>query len=768
MKADEESLRKYCSPSLVQEYESMGNKHKETLLEALVTGSRSHLLQLVMYDERDPKSKRRQRASQSCPLVRALGELGCNYNSMLEEHIQVCRARLAGWGAEANQHPVQQLMRYQAVVEMQKSSPHYQEVSGPRGGGGYQLHQTNKAVTKNDSRNTKEWSSLRKINICDLKLFEVSEGCYLEGKIVGEAIVPMSGGTTMVQDDRGENLLLCFYNCLPDGIKGIEAEPLLKRKFPLGAKIKVAEPFLKIFGDGQRGIRVDTPGEILVELGSTTSSKETSNQRLDDAECMAAKLEGNNFVAKKQYYAATESYLRGIRYNDLVPTLLSNRCQALIFLERYEEAFCDAAASLTIGPNNSKLAKKSWNRYELCREKLKEKHIDRDDLHSLFPSLVDAFRAPLTELCSKQVDENLAQELKKLGNEAFGDKDYEKAVSLYSESLLASGETVRAMLSNWALCALETMALGDVIAASVASLRIAVEEKPVYRLSKALAFMGDYQLSRLVHSVALLPSTSLNALETKITKAEATTAMFLDPTMRSATRVMEFATNTPALLGNWIGPVETFMTSGKGRGLRATRNLEEGDVVICEIPPVSSSSDIKSNQPFVASFGKNEVDDATQTRIRSSLMLRLQHDGVMSQIVHRLSDGESEKPLVPLTDLVLNLDMFPLLLPAQREYMKDKEVPVLSMGTVERVLSINTHGTRGKDKYITGSTELLPGISMMNHASEPNCHFLDAKRVDSTHSAMVVITSRPVKKGEELSMRYHSDEVVAKKWGITG
>jgi hypothetical protein len=99
---------------------------------------------------------------------------------------------------------------------------------------------------------------LRKIAYRELKLFEVCHGTFVEGKIVGEVVQPMVGGTTLILDNQ-DVLLVCFYNLLPDGILGSSAEPLLQAMLPLGATLRIKEPFYKIFGDGQRGIRVDNP-----------------------------------------------------------------------------------------------------------------------------------------------------------------------------------------------------------------------------------------------------------------------------------------------------------------------------------------------------------------------------------------------------------------------------------------------------------------------------------------------------------------------------
>lgn len=196
-------------------------------------------------------------------------------------------------------------------------------------------------------------------------LFQTSEKAYIEGTIVGEAIQPMVGGTTLIQETSSSScLLICFYNVLPDGIRGADAEELLEDEFPLGATLRIAEPFYKIFADGQRGIRVDTPSDLHVITKNSTNQK---RQLLSEKN---AKESGNEFVRKKQYLAAIDMYLKGLLRNpnsscseaDFVATVLSNRSQAYIQLENWTLGLCDAAASLTIRPNFNK----TLARYQKC------------------------------------------------------------------------------------------------------------------------------------------------------------------------------------------------------------------------------------------------------------------------------------------------------------------------------------------------------------------------------------------------------------------
>ena len=68
---------------------------------------------------------------------------------------------------------------------------------------------------------------------------------------------------------------------------------------------------MKIFGDGQRGVREDDPGEMSVELGDGSGTKRSGsgNHETLEEKCKTLKKQGNDFVEKKRYYAASEAYL---------------------------------------------------------------------------------------------------------------------------------------------------------------------------------------------------------------------------------------------------------------------------------------------------------------------------------------------------------------------------------------------------------------------------------------------------------------------------
>jgi SET domain len=157
----------------------------------------------------------------------------------------------------------------------------------------------------------------------------------------------------------------------------------------------------------------------------------------------------------------------------------------------------------------------------------------------------------------------------------------------------------------------------------------------------------------------------------------------------------------------------------------------------------------------------------TSAKIKWHTIHRLQRDGVLEQVLNRLSGGaqDKSKELVPLTDLLANLEMFPFLLPCHREYMREtiagSELP---KERVDSILDTNIHGHSATDgDGDSCSSRLYPAVSMMNHSSAPNCTFILTTMPDLA----VVTTTRNVAAGEELCMLYHNNAAALKnKWGI--
>jgi hypothetical protein len=308
-------------------------------------------------------------------------------------------------------------------------------------------------------------------------------------------------------------------------------------------------------------------------------------------------------------------------------------------------------------------------------------------------------------------------------------------------------------LNNWAICALAIEATNDAITAAAAALRIGIDDKAIHRLCKALCYLGEHELAILVLDL-FEKSGSLQTLYDDARKAKTILSSFqyIDPYI--------LGKDPPSLLANWIGPVETYMTKDKGRGLRATRDIQSGEVVLIDRAIAAAEFNVGQNDSFVTSITTGYKVDATATvKLKLALVNRTQRDGILNRIVSRLADGTKSKPLVPLPGLMRTLNCCPLLLPGLYDYLED-EGPKLSTETVHSTVSVNIHGIEGEGEgdCLDGS-QLFSLVSTMNHSSHPNCSFFQPDKIEM--NVVIVTTTRPIQKDEELSMKYHEDEKTA-------
>jgi tetratricopeptide (TPR) repeat protein len=746
--AAELAMRRYCAPSIVDMFDSFKTaEQKETLLLALMTTQRDILLERVMDNTRGngiltrtagarqlPGETRREK---SCPLVRAFLEMGVQAKLLCDEaNLDVCRQNMSCWGVQSI--TVQQ---YNERVLWHKfsclrSSNRTDEIA---------LSRTNNTVIKRGSA-LPDWKKLRRIGVSELDLFATAKECYLEGEIVGEAILPVLGGTVLIQDSDGGLVVVHFYNVLPAGIRGMEADPLLKAKFPMGASMRVAEPFLKILREGSIGVRVDDPSDIAVLPRNKLSLRNT------DAQLIGLKERGKSFFAAKKFDAAIDMYVAAVRESgDFIPTVLSNRSQAFIRLEHWSSALCDAAASLTIRPS----CKKTFARYRLARANLTE---DGFRGHEAFGKLIGEVLTS-TRSSDALVDRINENALKQAGNTAFQRGDFAGAIELYGKCLVAIGGIVADVLSNWAVCALQTGCLLDAVAASSASLRVNVSDKPLYLLAKALSLLGEYNSSV---RIARLSDTSsaLRKLQAEVIEVQS-----LISRTNGKLEVHHFPRGKlPPYLINWIGPVETFLTVSRGRGLRATGDIVSGQILLIQQPIVSVETSLEKDKSIVTSTSHNVVDDPSLYKLKATLVQRSQRDSVLNQILGKLSDGTKGKTLVPLRDLMLNLDLCPLLLPVHHEY-QDSSNSRLTSDVIHKVVDINIHGAG--DKIGASYARLIPMVAMMNHAGSPNATFFTAPSTKS-ETVAIVVACRNIERGEEICLQYHYDRtVLLQKWGIS-
>ncbi|KAL7545654.1 hypothetical protein ACHAWF_009005 [Thalassiosira exigua] len=678
-------------------------------------------------------SKGKMASNPSCPLSLLLSGYAGNNNTIFQEHVDKIKQKISTWGNQSElTSPFFLAMRDMQVekeyMEMKKSEGKKNEA--------IEFHKSTVLGTKVDSSDF-QWHSLSTIGVGDLKLFESCKESVLRGILIATPVV-MTGVTTFLRDDVGGIVQIGLYNFVPGKMSRLKSNEYVRNHLPKGTRVEIAEPFTKIFLDGNRGVRIDNPNEFRIEGG----------YRGDVA---SAREEGNQLFKENMYFAASETYIAGLQNDTLVATLLSNRSQAYIKLEKWADALADAAASLTIRPS----VEKTYLRYQKALQGLNQQGLDKDEL------LHVALKPTRWERGTGKGNQD-PDGLKLRGNTAFKCGDFERAIEIYTSALLFSKEDVRAVLSNWSQSSIMNELYHEAVAASAASLRIRADDKAVYRLCTALAQLNETKLSMDILHCYGGSAAGLEDLKSNISRystALVHTGMRFMETSREISP--DFASDN----------IESFWDPKTGRGIRAAKSMLPGHLILIESPLAASFADLKSDKSlsFTIDHGRT-VNDKAQSLLESTIMNRMRRDQLLSQRVDNLYDGKTSRPLVSIKDLLktMGVSNAPLLLPPWPEFFENK-VPALSADRVRNILNTNSFGFYDREELnIEASSlskkesHLYSAISMFNHSFTPNCMIRKL-----SGSSRAVVTCIPVEEGEELCISYHHDpEVLKRKWGI--
>ena len=742
------ALRKYGHTAAIADLDALdrGGESWERFIEAFGTNCRDSIPFLKQQEAQQDVEITYLNVERACPLVKAIVAVSGDkvlglltdyvYDSILKQ-IKTFGRPLESKGEILVAHEMR-LSHFKSEQRRQKNMHHFRNTSS--------------SIRKDVSLHTTgtDWSSLTQIFVKDLKLYDSHESMYIEGRLLIEPFTPMVGTTTILEDSNGDVVLIALYNFLPEGLFGEESVPVASAKIPKEASVRITAPFMKVFRDGSRGLRIDNPNEISVISAGKVNGGKGEKQVL-----IEAKKAGNQLVKTQKYLSASEAYIGGLRAAEVIPTILSNRSQAYAMLGDWGRSLADAAASLTIRPAN----KKTWSRYQTASAKLlgDDKPNGNDSvwiINNLLPFTDDT---QANEADTKGED---LLELKNAGNAAFQQQKYTEAARLYTSALVSFGETERALLSNWGLCCLFSQVHLDAVAVSAASLRIRPEAKAVIRLAMAIHSLGQPELCAniLEHTDGTLFEGSPAAKEKDALLKDAKSTMKL---FQSNSHFTLRELNKLKYLPRWIGNVETFDTDSKGRGVRATKDLEAGEILLLEPPLASALMDsFEKSKESLYTLDKLEMKDASHTFLCQAIMLRSQRETVLSRIVDCLFDGATARPLTHLNDLIPSLSSSPAFLPTHHEYYPGEETVGFNSDRIDAIVATNSHGAGSVKECSKGSdAALYPAISMFNHSAKPTCDLV------ATSGCAKVIVNAKVKAGEELSICYHPDEnVVRRRW----
>ncbi|CAK0835643.1 unnamed protein product [Prorocentrum cordatum] len=815
----EAALRSCCARPVVEQFQLLQGESRRLMLSALQAAAEGHHQEIVQselmrfVEDKNPGmssmsdlearrfnfdgimdafDREQQSASASDPLVRAIS-LSRTPTLPSPSGVQQMRRFLSNWGLKKPKEI--RLMIHNAAYEQDfrrfagRSRSDAQEVG---------VFTSNSTVVKPGSaKSLADWAALAPISIEALKLFEVAKGRCLQGVLVVDPIASV-GVTTFLEDSAGSVIQLGLYNQLPGAPTGGQVFRLAQTIFPKGTRIRIAEPFLKIFRDGNQGVRVDDPGDLIVDGGAACGT----------GSAKAARERGNDFVKGGEFHAAAAEYWRGLRSTEVktgVAQLLSNRAQSFLKLELWNAALSDAAAAALLAPKSTK----AWLRYASALEGLghyelaerarsvltpasgSEVQASAPLYHTVVQESLRAVLGPDVSVERPAVTSESADLLRSRGNDAYKDGDFNKAAGLYSSALAASdlaGEAA-VLLGNISQCGLQSNMLYDSVAAAVASLQLRPgAAKQVYRLAKALSILGALSLA---HDILSMADPSLgNACGGLRSDVEA----LIEWQERGSTMVVDV--NALRLLDvpppDWINQdlVKLAMTGTKGRGVVACKDVEPGQIIMIQRPRIQAEhGSVEETRELVTNMNSTTrlMDDASQVKLRALATSSLKCDAALARLLAFMSDGSgpSRAEMPSWDDLMYCAECSVLPLLSQHpDYTPQRERDdfVTSSTTVSKILSTNCHGStaddikrlkdimpsgKGLGKIFLGtSTNLYPAISMLNHAAKSNCCMLPHVQKGKAVAAVLVAVA-PIRESEELTITYDYDEdTVERHWGI--
>ena len=593
------------------------------------------------------------------------------------------------------------------------------------------------------------WDALRPIGAADLPLFAVARGGVLRGTLVADALVS-SAVTTLLQDDAGAVVVVALHNALPGGARGREAEALTRRLFPNGAAICVAEPFYTIFPSGRRGVRVDSPGDVRVRPPA------------GDVAVHAAAL-----VVAGAWHAAAAEFWAASRVRDTAhgpARLLANRARACLQQGLWAAAGADAAAALLLEPERGH----AWRQYAAAMLGLGQPDVAqqakavRDRANAPATVSATAARAVLEAALGLAAPEGAGDAAPhdpwRAGTAAYRTRRFGDAAALYTSAMavLPAAETAARLLEHAAVCALRINALHDAVAAASASLRLRPgRTAPRDCLVKGLALLGE-------EAAADLAAAGAPAPQAVVARARA-----VSQSGYSDRAVLECLDDgVGALLPDWVArdALEIADFGAKGRGVRATRIIRPGEVLLVSRARISACCAPESD-----GFPERTADarrPGSLAQLSAQAVHTAASDGLLRAVLTFLDDGMgTAKRSVPEWDDVLHR-LSGRVLPLLRQH-HDYLVaaPQLSSERIAGVLNTNCFGETLEFGSEANRTELHPALSVVNHSSLPTC------RVRTLGSGpfpvRCLVADCEIPKGEEVTILYNGDpRVLEQQWGI--
>ena len=731
-------LQELCANEVLQEYISLPNKDSQ---KKMLDSLKSKVMNTLM----DQNKRTRFNNEFGNSMSKDINSFCSTYfpdeilnqavkyegSSLTFIHVDRLKEELRSWGREKG--------KYESLLEHEKKSLAYKArfINVPTLSTleHFNTLSTDATVTKTGSKRT-DTRTLRKMMIKDLQLFETSKGCYLEGTLVGYARV-LVGCTTLLEDDDGDVIQITLYNIIPHSPDKFY---LAEKMVPHGSQIRIIEPFLKICRDGNRAIRVDDPSDICIMNREKPNIADIRKQGKEHMDC-------------EEYLLAFEVYFNGIQShaNNIIP-LLNNRSQTEIKLEQYEEALLDAAAVLLL-----KFDEKANQRYYHALQNLASNEDDKRSVN-IWTRILQ--KNTFIDRCSNDKGS------RETGNKLYAAGKYMDAKREYSSALVFPD--ICLLLTNVAIVCLQLGMFQTAISACSACLRISEgnerKQKAYYCMAKSFLMLRKPKLYKFVSSY-LQSCVELDKLLYIINNCENifhNTLSKCDPEDGfTISQIVEFYSKSYDLVSDFLQPetIEHVYIEGKGRGIKATRDIKKGELLLVDHPIVCEGVDINETKTFTRSFNFNTrlAYGVGDVNLATKLLTLVNYDGILAKKLLCLETRETGSgESLPLLDLNsfsywnLCYDVLPFL--PQTNVFVGTDIRKINEVFIQNILTINTfnHDSINKDSFCEGSALCLR-ISLFNHDNKFNCRILPLGK------SLVIFAIKNIPKGSELTICYRED-----------